>query len=208
MFSQLHLHSINPNTWKHDEPKLITELPLLELQNDKNTGFDHPIQPPEVIETPIITPTLNLQCPQFAIPSIFVKTEKVQDLPAYLQKTKPNFKRKVKKRARRKKPLKLEPNFDDTDSSGEYDRELSLKLGFKAKRIPISMAKGRKPRVTKRWKLYCAHCEVLFFARPTPKNSRYVVNHNCFKRRKQYIIGVKTRGCHIQHSHSCIQRLA
>jgi len=205
-----YLHIINPNTWQgkiEQEPKL----PLLELQSDRNDGFDHPIRPPEIITVPVITPIQYQRTDIPSLQSIFVKTEKVQDLSPYFLKMKPpKFKRKAKKRTRRK-PLKLEQNFDDdTDSlSGEYDRDLSKKLGFKARRIPISMAKGRKPRVTKRWKLFCAHCEVLFFARPTPKNSRYVVNHNCCsKRRKQYIIGVKTRGCVTQHSHSCIQRLA
>lgn len=193
------LNVINPNTW--GQPKL----PLLELQNDTNRTLYLAIQAPEIIEIPLplTSTTPNLK-------SIFVKTEKVADNPLPKTKpTKPKFKRKVKKRTRRK-PLKIEPYFDDdTDSlSGEYDRELSRKLGFKARRVPISMAKGRKPRVTKRWKLFCAHCELLFFARPTPKNSRYVVNHNCCKRRKQYIIGVKTRGCVSQHSHACIQRLA
>jgi len=198
-----HLNIINPNT-------LEPSFPLLELRNDKTFGVDHRIRPPEIIEIPIITP--NPQFPQAAttpsLQSIFVKSEKQQDFTPHLLKTKkPKFKRKVKKRSRRK-PLKIEPNFCDDDFSGDYDPELSKKLGFKARRVPISMAKGRKPRVTKRWKLYCAHCEVLFFARPTPKNSRYVVNHNCYKRRKQYIIGVKTRGCMTPHSHSCIQRLA
>jgi hypothetical protein len=199
---------INPNTF---EPSL----PLLELRNDKIFGVDHPIRPPEIIEIPIIAPTHcpTARFPQAVVPSlqsIFVKSEK-QDFtrltPHLVKMKKPKFKRKAKKRSRRK-PLKIEPNFCDDDFSGDYDRELSKKLGFKARRVPISMAKGRKPRVTKRWKLYCAHCEVLFFARPTPKNSRYVVNHNCYKRRKQYIIGVKTRGCMTPHSHSCIQRLA
>lgn len=195
-----HLNIISTNT-------LEPSLPLLELRNDKTFGVDHPIQPPEIIEIPIFAPT---QFPQAAVPSlqsIFVKSEKQDFTPHLTKMKKPKFKRKAKKRSRRK-PLKVEPNFCDDDFSGDYDRELSKKLGFKARRVPISMAKGRKPRVNKRWKLYCAHCEVLFFARPTPKNSRYVVNHNCYKRRKQYIIGVKTRGCTTPHSHSCIQRLA
>jgi len=191
------MNIIHPNT-------LEPSLPLLELRNDKTLGVDHPIRPPEIIEIPIIAPTA--QFPQAAVPSL-VKSEKQDFTPHLVKMKKPKFKRKAKKRSRRK-PIKIEPNFCDDDFTGDYDRELSKKLGFKARRVPISMAKGRKPRVTKRWKLYCAHCEVLFFARPTPKNSRYVVNHNCYKRRKQYIIGVKTRGCMTPHSHSCIQRLA
>lgn len=190
------------NTWS----KFPDGLPLLELQNNPKSTRRCKIQPPEIIETPIISTQLPL----------YVKTEKLaRDLQLQPKKpTLPKFKRKVKKRTTRKKPLKIRlchnPDLDDDDfgsRKGEYDRELSKKLGFKARRVPISMEKGRKPRVTKRWKLFCAHCETLFFARPTPKNSRYVVNHNCCDRRKQYIIGVKTRGCTIQHPHACIQRL-
>jgi len=69
---------------------------------------------------------------------------------------------------------------------------------------------GRKPKVKDKWTLMCSHCGQIFQARPTPKNSRYVVNHCCVmngKKRKQYVIGVKTRKCKHDHAGPCMQQL-
>lgn len=74
--------------------------------------------------------------------------------------------------------------------------------------IEIPKTKGKKPKVSKRWQLLCSHCDTLFFARPTPKNSRYVVNHQCKNdRRRQYIIGIKARNCNKPHTTACIQHV-
>jgi len=74
--------------------------------------------------------------------------------------------------------------------------------------IEIPKTKGKKPKVSKRWQLLCSHCDTLFFARPTPKNSRYVVNHQCKNdRRRQYIIGIKARNCKQPHTCACIQHV-
>lgn len=76
--------------------------------------------------------------------------------------------------------------------------------------IQIPKTRGKKPKVIKRWQLLCSHCDTLFFARPTPKNSRYVVNHQCKtlgNRRRQYIIGIKARNCTSSHTSPCIQHV-
>lgn len=69
---------------------------------------------------------------------------------------------------------------------------------------------GKKPKLKARWTLMCAHCGKIFCARPTPKNSRYVVNHMCpmhGNKRKQFVIGTKTRRCEKTHHGPCIQQL-
>jgi len=87
---------------------------------------------------------------------------------------------------------------------------LSRKLGYSVRYLNIPEVPGRKPKIKIRWHLYCAHCSRVFCARPTPKNSRYVVNHTCTadaRKRKQYVIGVKRRHCQHQHKDCCITRI-
>jgi len=69
---------------------------------------------------------------------------------------------------------------------------------------------GKKPKLKARWTLMCGHCGKIFSARPTPKNSRYVVNHICplhENKRKQFVIGTKARKCAHEHIGPCIQQL-
>jgi len=87
---------------------------------------------------------------------------------------------------------------------------LSRKLGYATRYVKIPEGPGRKPKIKVRWHLYCAHCSKVFCARPTPKNSRYVVNHTCpgdSKKRRQYVIGVKRRNCRYNHDDFCITRV-
>lgn len=68
----------------------------------------------------------------------------------------------------------------------------------------------KQPKLKSRWTLFCVHCNSVFLARPTPKNSRYVVNHVCNKndkKRRQFVLGVKSRRCNIEHEGACVQRL-
>merc|ERR1712079_104079 len=85
------------------------------------------------------------------------------------------------------------------------------KVSYYYKRAPRKKhTQGRKPKVKQKWTLLCAHCSEVFTARPTPKNSRYVVNHICAmnkKKRKQFVIGVKTRRCMHKHPGPCISQL-
>lgn len=93
---------------------------------------------------------------------------------------------------------------------GGYDVQLSAKVGFPTRRIEMPHCPGKKPKVKVRWHLFCSHCQRVFFARPTPKNSRYVVNHQCSAdqgKRKQYIIGVKGRKCRRNHEDPCVLRI-
>lgn len=90
-------------------------------------------------------------------------------------------------------------------SLNKYSRRL---LGYR--KVVSKHTPGKKPKVKVRWHLLCGHCNQVFMARPTPKNSRYVVNHICPKhhnKRRQFVIGVKTRRCLHKHSGPCIQRL-
>lgn len=69
---------------------------------------------------------------------------------------------------------------------------------------------GKKPKLKTKWTLICAHCKEIFHARPTPKNSRYVVNHICandFKKRKQFVIGTRSRKCKKDHKGPCMTQL-
>jgi len=78
------------------------------------------------------------------------------------------------------------------------------------KKVTHKHTPGKKPKLKNRWTLMCGHCGKIFNARPTPKNSRYVVNHICPKhgnKRKQFVIGTKARRCEKEHEGPCIQQL-
>lgn len=78
------------------------------------------------------------------------------------------------------------------------------------KKVSRKHTPGKKPKLKIKWTLFCAHCKEVFSARPTPKNSRYVVNHICSmnrNKRKQFVIGVKTRNCKREHAGPCMQQL-
>jgi len=71
----------------------------------------------------------------------------------------------------------------------------------------------RKPRILNDYKkkyerkrkerrhLRCNHCQAVFFAKPTKRDGKYLVNHTCTHstRRIQYIIGSRHRKCSISH---------
>lgn len=103
-----------------------------------------------------------------------------------------------------------DPGTDVKLPDDEVDAELSRLVGYRTKRILIPNIPGKKPRLKARWSLFCYHCEKVFYARPTPKNSRYVVNHQCSSDnncRKQYILGVKGRKCCLDHTTPCIVKI-
>lgn len=78
------------------------------------------------------------------------------------------------------------------------------------RKVDTKHTPGKKPKLKARWTLLCAHCGKIFCARPTPKNSRYVVNHMCpvhGNKRKQFVIGTKARRCEKTHRGPCIQQL-
>jgi len=113
-------------------------------------------------------------------------------------------------------PRKVEPNVRKQKKHKPWSHKKRAKLSKKKnlisgnyRVIEVPKTSGKKPRVEKRWQLLCNHCKVLFLARPTPKNSRYVVNHQCQPDgiRRQYIIGVKGRNCVLPHESACIQHV-
>lgn len=79
------------------------------------------------------------------------------------------------------------------------------------RKVVMESTPGKKPKMHARWHLFCKHCGIVFRARPTPKNSRYVVNHACrvdpCGKRRQFIVGVRKRRCSIVHHGNCLERI-
>jgi len=51
-----------------------------------------------------------------------------------------------------------------------------------------------------RVRLYCSHCRNYFYAKPTKRDSLYVLNHECSgEKRKQYVVGRHHRRCTFDH---------
>jgi len=89
-------------------------------------------------------------------------------------------------------------------------RKLPLQNVDNYKKVMTKHTPGKKPKLKQRWTLMCTHCNRIFNARPTPKNSRYVVNHICpshGNKRKQFVIGTRARRCENAHEGPCIQQL-
>jgi len=89
-------------------------------------------------------------------------------------------------------------------------RKLPLQNVDNYKKVMTKHTPGKKPKLKQRWTLMCTHCNRIFNARPTPKNSRYVVNHICpshGNKRKQFVIGTRARRCENSHEGPCIQQL-
>jgi len=62
-----------------------------------------------------------------------------------------------------------------------------------------------QPPIHCRWTIRCQHCQELFNAKPTPKNSWYVVNHACQgKKRRQFVVGRKAKSCPGGHEGGCV----
>lgn len=114
-----------------------------------------------------------------------------------------NYIRQVSKRTKKERPIKKRTKKTRKTTSSIGNRNYQV--------IEVPRGRGKKPKVDKRWHLLCAHCEELFYARPTPKNSRYVVNHQCKSspgiHRRQFIIGVKGKNCCLPHKQPCIQHV-
>lgn len=72
----------------------------------------------------------------------------------------------------------------------------------------------RKPpqisnRVDKRQRMHCAHCKTDFWAKPTCRDGRYVLNHKCTNiPRRQYVVGGWHRKCSLNHYAPCVDFVA
>jgi len=59
---------------------------------------------------------------------------------------------------------------------------------------------GKRNGMIIRCRLFCSHCQMHFYAKPTARKSFYVLNHQCSgDKRKQYVIGKHHRKCRHDH---------
>lgn len=66
---------------------------------------------------------------------------------------------------------------------------------------PKSESKLRRKSHLIRVRLYCAHCERFFYAKPTKRVNLHVLNHQCNgDKRKQFVVGRHHRRCSYSHS--------
>jgi len=63
-----------------------------------------------------------------------------------------------------------------------------------------SETKSRRKSHLVRVRLYCAHCERFFYAKPTKRVNLHVLNHQCNgDKRKQFVVGRHHRRCSYEH---------
>jgi len=95
-----------------------------------------------------------------------------------------------------------------------YETALLNKPGFlpcskKKKRTRRRKARRKPPadsgRKDKRQRMHCAHCDNDFWAKPTERDGRFVLNHKCAGiPRRQYVVGGWHRKCSLNHYPPCI----
>merc|ERR1740129_629490 len=110
-------------------------------------------------------------------------------------------------------PLPFEPNLSTTAlpppiqgnfTSVEYRRRRRKR---KTPRKPPTKVTGRP--VDKRLRMHCSHCRRDFWAKPTCREGRYVLNHKCSDQpRRQYVVGGWHRKCNLNHFAPCIDFVA
>jgi len=208
-----HIMSISPDALPEDLPDLpaVIEWPGVEKRNFRNRTMQYLEQRSEYEDMEI--PPEIPQRPNVPL-SPKVKTEKLLDVNKNIDRDlKAPFNpfrevslpvipsaKKVKKE-RKKGKLK---------TKREKVRDPPVQNVDSYKKVTNKHTPGKKPKLKNRWTLMCGHCGKIFNARPTPKNSRYVVNHICPKhgnKRKQFVIGTKARRCEKEHEGPCIQQL-
>jgi len=160
----------------------IYPLPLLELLDYPEPKRQQLLNPPEIIEEFV---------GKYAPETAWEMHRKLEPTRKSVQKSKWSVKKRANKLSKKSK------------------KRLFISDRRKYRVIEVPKTSGKKPKVEKRWQLLCNHCDILFYARPTPKNSRYVVNHQCQPDgvRRQYIIGVKGRNCVLPHESACIHHV-
>lgn len=69
--------------------------------------------------------------------------------------------------------------------------------------------KGAVMHSRSRFRLFCSHCTTTFWAKPTQRMKKFVVNHRCegAKKRRQFVIGSYHRKCAYSHSAPCVYHL-
>jgi len=121
-------------------------------------------------------------------------------------------KRKLEDDARKRKRIKVEVKV-----KAEKSADLELTHEYVPAEIPppkpklspeIEPTRKRKTRVRNknrksvlvRVRLYCAHCDRFFYAKPTKRVNLHVLNHQCNgEKRKQFVVGRHHRRCAYNH---------
>eukprot|EP00492_Amphilonche_elongata_P001004 TRINITY_DN1598_c0_g1_i2.p1 TRINITY_DN1598_c0_g1~~TRINITY_DN1598_c0_g1_i2.p1 ORF type:complete len:144 (-),score=21.19 TRINITY_DN1598_c0_g1_i2:160-591(-) len=99
----------------------------------------------------------------------------------------------------------LPPPIDGfTNAPVDYRRRRRKR---KTPRKPPAKVTGRP--VDKRLRMHCSHCRRDFWAKPTCREGRYVLNHKCSDQpRRQYVVGGWHRKCNLNHFAPCIDFVA
>jgi len=174
--------------YDEEVPKVKRETSPIQSEQESFSDFPFaPIPPPEVKKQTFDQP-----------PVVKRDTDAFEDLPLRDPNSIPIIP-SAKAKAHRLKGL-----------SKLKKRKLPLQNVDNYKKVMTKHTPGKKPKLKQRWTLMCTHCNRIFNARPTPKNSRYVVNHICpshGNKRKQFVIGTRARRCENSHEGPCIQQL-
>jgi hypothetical protein len=194
-----------------DSP-VVKGCPRVQQKNFRNRTM-HSLEQRSEYEDMEIPPQNSPQQPNVSL-SPGVKTEKLLDVNKNIDRDlKPPFNlfREVSLPViPSAKKLKKERKKGKFKVKREKVRDPPIQDMGSYKKVTHKHTPGKKPKLKNRWTLMCGHCGKIFNARPTPKNSRYVVNHICPKhgnKRKQFVIGTKARRCMKEHDGPCIQQL-
>jgi len=116
-------------------------------------------------------------------------------------------------RKRVKREVKIEPNDPDfvpfpfeaitaTSIPPPVDYRRRRRKRKTPRKPPVKVT-GRP--VDKRLRMHCSHCRRDFWAKPTCREGRYVLNHKCSNEpRRQYVVGGWHRKCNLNHFSPCI----
>lgn len=107
--------------------------------------------------------------------------------------------------------VKKEPrehhSSSDSPSASPNLREQNIQRRRK-RRIP-RRPPGKGRALDKRLRMHCSHCLRDFWAKPTCREGRYVLNHKCSNQpRRQYVVGGWHRKCNLNHYAPCIDFVA
>jgi len=128
-----------------------------------------------------------------------------------------------KKRLKRSPAVKMEPQDPDFVPSSPTDDYPNLTVPSLPPAVDFSFQRKRNKRRTprkpppkfpgrsldKRLRMHCSHCNKDFWAKPTCREGRYVLNHKCSDHpRRQYVVGGWHRKCTLNHYAPCIDFVA
>lgn len=95
-------------------------------------------------------------------------------------------------------PLEIEP-LPELYTAKPLPKTAVVKTQRESRKRNQKMQKTRKTHLV-RVRLYCAHCERFFYAKPTKRVNLHVLNHQCNgDKRKQFVVGRHHRRCSYKH---------